>query len=87
MTAFGGAKRTLRGADKINRDDTHGGEAHSPCPECGTTAMGYRPTTIERAFMLAASGRFQTVPEVKQALHAEGCTPGDPELASIIVGF
>ena len=49
--------------------------------------MGYRPTTIERAFMLAASGRFQTVPEVKQALQAEGYAPRDPELASIIVGF
>jgi hypothetical protein len=34
--------------------------------------MGYRPTTIERAYMLAASGRFQTVLEVKQALQAEG---------------
>ncbi|MBA2589135.1 MAG: hypothetical protein H0U98_11010 [Alphaproteobacteria bacterium] len=34
--------------------------------------MTYRPTAIERAYILAASGRVNSVPEIKQALRSEG---------------
>jgi hypothetical protein len=33
-----------------------------------------RPTAIERAYILAASGRMNSVGEIKQALRAEGYT-------------
>jgi hypothetical protein len=34
--------------------------------------MEYRPTQIERAFILAASGRVDSVADIKRALKAEG---------------
>lgn len=34
--------------------------------------MAYRPTTLERAYELARSGRCRTVGEIKQALASEG---------------
>lgn len=34
--------------------------------------MDYLPTIIERAFILAASGRVHSVEEIKEALKAEG---------------
>ncbi len=34
--------------------------------------MSFRPTTLERAYQLAASGACRTVSDVKQALQAEG---------------
>jgi len=36
--------------------------------------MGYRPTTLERAFLLAASGSVDSMSEIKLALKAEGYT-------------
>lgn len=35
-------------------------------------AMTFRPTTLERAYQLAESGRCRTVSEIKQALQVEG---------------
>lgn len=34
--------------------------------------MQHRPTTLERAYELARSGRCRTVGDIKQALSAEG---------------
>lgn len=34
--------------------------------------MQYRPTTLERAYELARSGRCRTVSDIKQALASEG---------------
>ncbi len=34
--------------------------------------MTYRPTAIERAFILAASGRVSTLKEVRETLRSEG---------------
>ena len=34
--------------------------------------MTYRPTQIERAFVLASSGKFATVEQIRKALKGEG---------------
>jgi hypothetical protein len=34
--------------------------------------MAYRPTALERAFILAASGRVHSVEDIREALKAEG---------------
>lgn len=42
------------------------------CHALQTLAMVYRPTAIERAFIIAASGNVRTVGELREALKAEG---------------
>jgi hypothetical protein len=34
--------------------------------------MEYRPTALERAFILAANGRWDTVAQIRKALRDEG---------------
>ena len=48
---------------------------NSPWP-LQISAVNYRPTIIERAFILAASGRVGSVDEIRQALKNEGYVEG-----------
>jgi hypothetical protein len=46
--------------------------------------MDYRPTGVERAFILAASGRVRSVSEVRAALRSEGY-PEDGQLSGTTI--